>query len=108
MKAEFVKLTWEKATPPYLVQGVKRHQTPRGAIRGSNGSFLVAGEPPKLYLTVNTEDGNMIRQNVYHDVMNQSGRARMSEKFFECIKAKFEHAEFEVNPNGAISWNCIL
>lgn len=108
MKADFVKLAWEKATAPHLVQGVKNHKTPRGAIRGGNGSFLVAGEPPKLYLTVNTEDGKMIRQNVYHDVMNQTGRSRMSEKFFESIEEKFEQTEFEVNSNGKISWDCEL
>ena len=106
--ATFYNLYWEKAESPYVMQGVKGNQEPKGALHGSNGSFMVAGDPAKLYLTVIDADGKTYRNNVYDRVMKLTGRKRMSEKLYNKIYEQFENAEFTVDARRNISWSCKL
>ena len=96
--AKFVKLRWEPSEGPYLKQGVKKNRTPKGAIRGSNGSFVMMGERAKLYLTVLTDDGRFVTQDIYYDVKDVTSK-RITKKFREKLEDLFELSTFEVRNN---------
>ena len=106
--ATFVNLEWIKSEGPQLMQGIKKHRKPSNALYGGNGSFVVAGESAKLYLTVVDDDGKKYRQQVYGRVMQATNRQRMSEKLFYKVYSQFENATFSVDSVGNISWTCKL
>lgn len=97
MKASFYSLEWIKGEQPHLVHGVKNGRRPKGAIKGSNGSFIVKGNPAKLILTVITEDGNFVENNIYYDVLEASGRKRMSDKFESELEIICEDIKFNTS-----------
>ena len=77
-----------------LVQGIKNGRTPRGAIRGGNGSFIVKNNDPmpaQFYLYFEDENGNKkcfeaystIKSNMTKEKLTGKRRARISEKVAE-------------------------
>ena len=105
--AIFYKLVWEKGEGAHLVQGVKNNQRPSRALYGGNGSFMVAGSPARLYLTVKGDDGKYYRNEIYSRVMNATNRKRMSDKLYDTIYSQLEKADFSVVADH-ISWDCKL
>lgn len=108
MNATFYNLIWEKGQSPYLEQGVKGNKRPRRALYGGNGSYMVAGDPARLYLSVLGDDGKIYRSNIYGRVMKETGRQRMSEKLYDSVYNKFQNATFAVDSNNYIEWSCKL
>lgn len=84
---------YEQSTPAYVKQGVKGNVTPRGAISGGRGSFLMAGESPKAYFTCE-ENGQLQRINVYPIIKDNSNR-RVTEKYCKTIFDKVAKGEYE-------------
>ncbi|MBP3801863.1 MAG: hypothetical protein J6I85_07590 [Clostridia bacterium] len=109
MNAKFVSLRWIKGEPAHLVQGIKGNKTPKNALKGSNGSFIVAGSPTEIILTVELENGNVCRYDIYRQILLETGRKKMSQKLFDTVESKFEKTTFEYDEKtGDISWNCLL
>lgn len=108
MNVTFYKLTWEKAEPAHLVQGVKGNRRPKGTLYGGNGSYMVAGESSKLYLYVEGEYGEIYHADIYDRVMEETGRKRMSDNLYNKLLKKFKHASFIVHDDGYIEWDCCL
>lgn len=74
-----------------LVQGVKYGRTPRGAIRGGNGSFIVRNPdamPAQFCLYFEDEDGNQICFDAHSTIKNNMINARLTEK--RCIRVADE------------------
>lgn len=85
----FEKLTWIKGRTE-LVQGIKGNSIPYNAIRGGNGSFVVA-IPAKLILTY---DGGKTR-NIIFMVKQINGWKKLSQKRFDMLEKKLkEMGEF--------------
>lgn len=88
------------SSPATLKQGVKGNRIPQNAVAGDNGSFIIAGEPPKAVfycdsgLSVNCYD--VMRQNIY-----AVGRSRVTKKYAEKICNPIVGMEFE-DPKGLI------
>ena len=104
--ANFVRLRYVPAPEAYLKQRVKGNKRPKGAVNGSNSSFIM-GERAKLYLTVD-DNGVQTTQDVYYKVMYQTGRQRISDKLVDKVENKFKGATFTVSSTDDITWDCKL
>ena len=68
-----------KSTPGGVIQGVKGNNVPKGAVGGSNGSFRMMGDPPRIILYL--DDGEKIYSlDIYAFVKAQSSR-RVTEAY---------------------------
>lgn len=83
-----------QGTPGYLKQGVKNHRTPRGAVNGGNGSFIMKGEPAKAFLSWNV-DGEPAEKNIYPFIKDNTTRSRVTEKYVGDVCSKLIGCEFE-------------
>ena len=109
LKAEFLSLNWIKGTPRHLVQGVKGGNRPRRALYGGNGSFVVMGTPSQLILTVKRIDnGEIVENNILHELMDSTNRYRMSEKFYDTLIEICKKTDFEVSNSEKIDISSIL
>lgn len=100
--AKFIDLNYIAGSAPSLVQGIKGGMTPRNAIAGGNGSFVVKGTPSQLILTVKTTEGKYIQLNIINTVRNVLNRSRITEKLCDKLENTFSSAKFEVS-NGCIT-----
>ena len=108
MKAEFYSLEWIKGERGHLVKGIKGGRRPNGAVRGGNGSFIVKGSPSQLILTVKTSNGHLVENNIYSDVLEASGRSRMSDSFESLLENICETVEFKVTTGSSIDISELL
>ena len=109
MNAKFVSLRWIKGDPVHLAQGIKGNKTPKNALKGSNGSFIVGGMPSEIILTVEVDSGEVYSMDVYRRILLETKRKKMSQKLFDTVKEKFEETTFEYDKKtGKIEWNCHL
>ena len=76
---EIEGFTYVPSTPGTLLQGVKNHQTPKGAVAGSNGSFIMCGLPPQI-LVYYTENNTPMCTNLYPFIKDNTSR-RVTKKF---------------------------
>lgn len=83
MNAKFVSLRWIKGEPAHLVQGIKGNKTPKNALKGSNGSFIVAGSPTEIILTVELENGNVCRYDIYRYKSQYQNYQKRENKFYQ-------------------------
>ena len=89
---KLINYRYVQATPATLKQGVKNHRTPRGAVAGGNGSFIMPGNPPQINLLY-TEDGTKSYTNIYPFVKAQSSR-RVTAKYADEILAPLIGKEY--------------
>ena len=82
-----------------LVQGVKGGRTPAYAVKGGNGSFIVA-DRAKLILSLTCEDGSIVEKDIYFDVKSYTDR-RITDKFRDELEATLSGFDFLVE-NGNI------
>ena len=97
---------YEQSTPAYLKQGVKNKKTPKGAIGGGNGSFIMSGEPPKAIFIIE-ENGVEKHVNVYSMIKANSNR-RVTEKYCAGIAEAVNNGEYKTleDLNEAIIGKC--
>lgn len=98
---------YEKSTEAYLKQGVKNNRTPRGAVSGGNGTFLMAGDPPKVIFYI-SDNGNISTNNFYWTIKNNSSR-RITERYCKSIFNNVESCTYASMEDleKAIIANCI-
>lgn len=97
-EAKFLSL--QKITyPAVLEQGIKNLKTPKNAVNGGNGSFIVK-KPTKVILKVITEDNKIISQDIYFDIKNVTTK-RVTDRLLENIKLTLKDVIFNVE-NGYI------
>lgn len=72
-----------KSTPGGVIQGIKGHRVPKGAVGGSNGSFRMKGDPPRIILYLN-DNGKAYSLNIYRFVKAQSS-CRVTEAYVNDI-----------------------
>lgn len=73
-----------------LLQGVKGNRTPRGAVAGSNGSFVMPGSRPEINLMCS--DGET--RDIYSCVKGCTERSRVTETYAKQISAGLENQTF--------------
>ena len=95
--AKFIDLSYKPGESPYLVQGIKNGKTPKNAIAGGNGSFVVKGNSSKLILTVKTESGKYISINIINIVRKVLNRSRITEKLCDRLELTFSSESFKVS-----------
>lgn len=97
MNAKFINLQWIPSNGAYLKQRVKGGKRPKGAIKGDNGSFIVC-DPAELILTIQTEKGRVISQNIYSLVKEITDR-RITKKLRGEIEDYFKNSTFVIEKN---------
>lgn len=90
--AEFVSLTRIPGTS-HLKQGVKGGRTPRNAVAGGNGSFIVA-ERAKVILTLKHE-GKQFQKDIYYDIKDVTSK-RITDNLCCKLENAFENFNFTV------------
>jgi hypothetical protein len=85
MKAKITRIEWRKGDV-YLEQGVKGGYTPRGAVAGSNGSFIVAGSHSELVMKFATEDGKKYAKNIIRKVKELKDWKKLSDKRYDKLE----------------------
>jgi len=78
MKAKITRIEWRKGES-YLEQGIKGGYTPRGAVGGSNGSFIMATHS-ELVMKLATEDGRKYAKNIIRKVKDLKDWKKLSDK----------------------------
>lgn len=82
------------STQPYLKQGVKGNCVPKGSVGGSNGSFIMAGNPPQIRLEIKSSNGDYSSVDCYSFVKDNSNR-RVTEKYATAICSSVVGKSFE-------------
>lgn len=90
--AKFVSITRIPGSS-HLKQGVKGGRTPRNAVRGGNGSFIVA-ERAKVLLTLNYKEQNY-QKDIYYDIKDVTSK-RITDNLCLKLEAAFENFDFTV------------
>lgn len=96
MKARITGIEWRKGDV-YLEQGVKGGYTPRGAVAGSNGSFIVAGSRSELVMKFVTEDGKKYAKNIIKKVKEIKDWKNLSDKRYGKLEEGLVGKIIEVN-----------
>ena len=92
-KANFLELIWIPSQIPYIETGVKNGKTPKNAIKGSNGTFVIA-EPPQLILVLSLDKtGLTVRKDIYRDVKDLTSK-RLTKNFRKRLEEVFENSTF--------------
>lgn len=105
MKARYDKLVWIQSSPARLVQGVKYGRTPRGAIRGGNGSFLVIDNPAEIHIITEDENGMTYDSgNIIQEIRDIKCWSRITANRVEQLRSElnFRGFEFEIDESGRI------
>ena len=96
VRGTITSFSYQQGTPGYLKQGVKGNRRPRGAVRGDNGSFIMAGDRPKVTVNVRTEDGKEQSVDMYRVIKDNSSR-KMSETYVNALMSGAIGATFEAS-----------
>lgn len=97
MDAIFKGLQLIKGEKARLVQGVKGNRVPKGALKGKRGSFIVKGTQTQVILILKLENGQNFIADIYRKVLNEYGKKKMTDKFFEFLKVDMPTKKFIVN-----------
>ena len=81
----------------YLQQGVKGGYIPRGAISGSNGTFIIAGSHSELVMKFVTEDGKKYAKNIIRKVKDIKDWKNLSNKRCDKLEKGLVGKIIEVN-----------
>ena len=95
MKATIDGFGYEKSTPAHMKQGVKGNYTPKGAVAGGNGTFIMAGDPPKVMVDCTNENGEQFSVDMYGVIKMNSDR-RVTEKYVNGLLDDAVGSEFEM------------
>lgn len=91
------------AGPATLKQGVKNMKTPKGAVGGGYGTFVMPGEPPQVNVYFDNGRKCVDMYPVIKENICAAGRSRVTEKYCEqickpIIGTQFERVEELVAP----------
>ncbi len=92
---------------PELKQGVKGGRVPKNAVRGGNGSFIVA-EPAKIFLGVSFDNGTYKEYEVgdhFRRYLHHEGIARVTQKRVKNICGQLLNREARVSEDGSVILN---
>ena len=82
MKAKIISYSYHSSGPAYVSPGHKKHSKPKNAVGGGNGTYVIAGEPPKVIVRFEREDGTFGEVNMYGVIKYNSSR-RVTKKYVD-------------------------
>lgn len=85
LTATIIDFDYIPSTPAYVKQGVKGNRTPKGAISGGNGSFVIAGEPPQVIIEVDVTNHQGQDINIYSIIKSYTPRSRVTYRYCKDI-----------------------
>lgn len=106
MLARFYSLEWKKSDVEFIVRSVKEKK-PSGYCkefkRNADGSIVYMIPKKNMYiLTLLTEDGNLVSDDVYGVIKYYNPSARITKTFRERYESFMRTQEYEVDSNGSI------
>ena len=103
--AKFESLVRVPGTTKF-VQGIKNGRTPKNAVAGGNGSFIV-GQRGQLILSLRDEDDSLLRKDIYHEVKKYTQR-KITDNFCYRLIGMMNPFEFKVENGNIINLDEIL
>lgn len=91
--AKFISLTRIPGSTS-LKQGIKGGKTPKNAIRGGNGSFIVH-DRAKVILTLDY-NGKCYSRDIYFDIKDVTDGRKITDKFCSKLETAFENFNFTI------------
>lgn len=79
MKATIKSYSYKQSGPARISSGHKKHDVPKHAVRGGNGTYVVS-DPPQVIVRFEREDGVMGSIDMYGTIKYNSSR-RVTEKY---------------------------
>lgn len=83
---------YSQSTEGTLIQGVKGNRTPRGAVGGGYGSFIMPGNPPQIILIISNGESSY-PMDIYNLVKANVSR-RITQKFADTLCSSLVNASF--------------
>ena len=84
MKATVKTYRYYPSTPGYVSSGHKKHDIPKNAVAGGHGTYVLAGDPPKVLVGYEAENGQTGSVNMYGTIKSNSSR-RITEKYVDSL-----------------------
>ena len=81
MKATIKSYSYRQSGPAHISSGHKKHDVPKHAVRGGNGTYVVS-DPPQVIVRYECEDGSKGHVDMYGTIKYNSTR-RITEKYVD-------------------------
>lgn len=96
LTANVIDYDYIPSTPSYVKQGVKGGRTPKGSVSGSNGSFVMAGNPPQMIIEIAFSDDSSEYVNIYSLIKYNTTRDKVTKKYCKDIFNEIANIEIDI------------